>query len=55
MECLSTGTRLSDVKKDDIFNKLYFNVHKKKENHIKMKNFITSLESLDFLDSKNSV
>ena len=48
MECLSTGTILSDVKKDDVLNKLYFNVHKKRENYIKFKNLITSLESLDF-------
>lgn len=48
MECLSTGTILADVKKDDVLNKLYFNVHKKEENHMQMKNLITSLESLDF-------
>lgn len=48
MECLSTGTILTDVKKDDILNKLYFNVNKKEENYIKMKKLITSLESLDF-------
>lgn len=46
MDCLSTGTILSDVKKDDILNKLYFNVQKKEKNHMKMKNFITCLESL---------
>lgn len=46
MECLSTGTILSDVKKNDVLNKLYFNVNKKEENYIKMKNLITSLESL---------
>nr|AYC64328.1 hypothetical protein [Pseudochlorodesmis sp. HV01306a] len=48
MECLSTGTILADVKKDDVLNKLYFNVNKKEENYMKMKNLITSLESLDF-------
>ena len=47
MECLDIGTILSDVKKDDVLNKLYFNVHQKAENHMKMKNLITSLESLD--------
>ena len=46
MECLSTGTILSDIKKDDVFNKLYFPVHKKQKNSIKMKNFIMCLESL---------
>lgn len=55
MECISTGTILSDVKKDDILNKLYFNVHKKKENYRKMKNLITSLEYLDFFESKYAV
>ena len=48
MDCLSTGTILSDVKKDDVLNKLYFNVHKKEENYMKMKNLITCLESLYF-------
>nr|AYC64012.1 hypothetical protein [Halimeda micronesica] len=48
MECLSTGTILccSDVKKEDVLNKLYFNVNKKKQNYIKMKKLIISLESL---------
>nr|YP_009518929.1 hypothetical protein [Boodleopsis pusilla]AYC64800.1 hypothetical protein [Boodleopsis pusilla] len=49
MECLSTGTILSDVKKDDILNKLYFNIHKKQENYTKMKNLLTCLESLNNL------
>lgn len=48
MECLSTGTILADVKKDDVLNKLYFNVHKKEENYMKMKNLITCLKSLYF-------
>ena len=48
MECLSTGTILADVKKDDVFSQLYFNVHKKEQNSMKMKNLIKSLESLDF-------
>ena len=48
MECLSTGTILSDVKKDDVLNKLYFNVHKKIENHMKIRDLVISLESLDF-------
>ena len=47
MECLSTGTILSDVKKDDVLNRLYFNVHKKEENYMKMKNYIKALESLN--------
>ena len=48
MECLSTGTILADVKKDDVLNKLYFNVHTREENYMKMKNLITCLESLYF-------
>ena len=49
MECLSTGTLGSDVKKDDILNKLSLNVPKKEKNYTKMKNFITCLESLNNL------
>lgn len=48
MECLSTGTILANVKKDDVLNKLYFNVHTREENYMKMKNLITCLESLYF-------
>ena len=46
MECLSTGTILADVKKDDVFSHLYFNVHKKEANSMKMKNLIKSLQAL---------
>ena len=48
MEYLSTGMILDDVKKDDVFSHLYFNVHKKKENYMKMKNLIKSLQALAF-------
>ena len=38
MEYLSTGTILADGKKDDVFSHLDFQVHKKEENYMKIKN-----------------